>query len=420
MILDRNLILFTQVFPYGIGESFLEEEIKYLSNNFKTVTIVTSKKSIKKRILPDNAKVVFCNDYNGSNVNKLKHFIKLFFSLFLSEVLRFKNWKYFLKRTNINYLINSTSNASKIYTFLMKYIDNKNKTFDSLYLYTYWWLDESIAIALLKKKHPKIKAFTRCHGYDVYFERAKGKYLPYKYFTLKYLDRVFPISKNAINYIENNYPLSNYFPNKLSLSQLGVIEGSLSLEKTGDKDVFTIVSCSQIYPNKRLELIYNSIIKLNYKVKWIHLGSYIENFSEDYYEELIKNIKVSPENIEIDFKGKLLNFEILDFYKKNYIDLFINLSYSEGLPVSIMEAMSYSIPALATNVGGVSELVNDDNGILVARDSIAEEITSDILKFLELNTNLVIEKRKAAYNTWINKFNSKINYNKFINEINNL
>lgn len=419
MIIDGNLILFTKVFPYGIGESFLEEEIKYLSNNFKSITIVTSKSSSKRRILPDNVEVVY-GDFNGSNINKLKHFIKLFFSLFLTEFFRFKNWKYFFKRTNINYLINSTSNASKIYTFLMKYIDNNNKAFDSLYLYSYWWLDESIAIALLKKKHPKIKAFTRCHGYDVYFERSKGGYLPYKYFTLKHLDRVFPISINAINYIENNYPFSIYFPNKLSLSHLGVIEGSLSLEKTGDEDVFTIVSCSQIYPNKRLELIYDSIIRLGHKVKWVHLGSYIENFSETYYEELISKIKNSSENIEVEFKGKLLNSEILEFYKNNYVDLFINLSYSEGIPVSIMEAMSYSIPTLATNVGGVSELVNEENGILVARDSIAEEITFDILKFIELDINFVIGKRKAAYNTWVNKFNSKINYNKFINEINNL
>tara|TARA_X000000950_G_C13915800_1_gene660951 strand:- start:4768 stop:6027 length:1260 start_codon:yes stop_codon:yes gene_type:complete len=419
MIIERNLIFFTKVFPHGIGESFLEEEIKYLSNNFRSITIVTSKSSSGRRVLPENVEVIY-GDFNGSYLDKLKHFIKLFFTLFLPEILIYKNWKYLLKRTNINYLVKSTSSASIIYTFLMKYIDNNNIKFDSLFLYTYWWLDESIAIALLKKKHPKIKSFTRCHGYDVYFERSKGGYLPYKYFTLKYLDRVFPISKNAINYIENNYPFSNFFPNKLSLSQIGVIEGSLSLEKTGDKDVFTIVSCSQIYPNKRLELIYNSIIKLNHKVKWVHLGSYIENFSEDYYEELIKNIKVSPKNIEIVFKGKLLNFEILDFYKKNYIDLFINLSFSEGVPVSIMEAMSYSIPALATNVGGVSELVNDDNGILVARDSIAEEINSDILKFIELDKNFVIEKRKAAYNTWINKFNSKINYNEFINKINNL
>ena len=419
MILDRNLILFTNVFPYGIGESFLEEEIKYLSNNFKSITIVTLKTSSKRRILPDNVEVVHA-DFNGFNINKLKHFIKLFFSLFLTEFIWFKNWKHLLIRTNINYLINSTFKASKMYSFLMKYIDNKYKTFDSLYLYTYWWLDESIAIALLKKKHPKIKAFTRCHGYDVYFERSQGGYLPYKYFTLKYLDRIFPISQNAINYIENNYAFSNYFTYKLSLSQLGVREGSLSLEKTVDKDIFTIVSCSQIYPNKRLELIYNSIIKLNYKVKWIHLGSYIENFSEGYYQEIFKKIKFSPENIEIIFKGKLLNFEILDFYKNNYIDLFINLSYSEGIPVSIMEAMSYSIPTLATNVGGVSELVNDDNGVLVERDSIAEEITSYILKFIKLDTNLVIQKRKAAYNTWINKFNSDVNYNKFINEINNL
>ena len=89
MIIDRNLILFTNVFPYGIGESFLEEEIKYLSKNFKSITIVTLKSSGKRRILPDNVEVVNA-DFNGSNINKLKHFIKLFFSLFLTEFLCLK------------------------------------------------------------------------------------------------------------------------------------------------------------------------------------------------------------------------------------------------------------------------------------------------------------------------------------------
>ena len=48
---------------------------------------------------------------------------------------------------------------------------------------------------------------------------------------------------------------------------------------------------------------------------------------------------------------------MLDYYKNNIIDIFINLSASEGIPVSIMDAISFGIPCIATNVGGTGEIV---------------------------------------------------------------
>lgn len=41
------------------------------------------------------------------------------------------------------------------------------------------------------------------------------------------------------------------------------------------------------------------------------------------------------------------------------------MSDSEGIPVSIMEAMSFGIPVIARNVGGMSEIVNEENGLLL-------------------------------------------------------
>jgi glycosyltransferase involved in cell wall biosynthesis len=45
-------------------------------------------------------------------------------------------------------------------------------------------------------------------------------------------------------------------------------------------------------------------------------------------------------------------------------DVFILPSYHEGLPISILEAMSYGLAIISTPVGGIPEIVND-NGILV-------------------------------------------------------
>lgn len=45
--------------------------------------------------------------------------------------------------------------------------------------------------------------------------------------------------------------------------------------------------------------------------------------------------------------------------------IFVLPSYNEGLPMAIIEAMSFSMAAVSTTVGGIPELVGDDNGTLV-------------------------------------------------------
>jgi len=60
-------------------------------------------------------------------------------------------------------------------------------------------------------------------------------------------------------------------------------------------------------------------------------------------------------------------------------DIFILPSYNEGLPVSILEAMSYGMPVISTTVGGIPELIaNEENGFLVEpgdKPALYESIT---------------------------------------------
>lgn len=50
----------------------------------------------------------------------------------------------------------------------------------------------------------------------------------------------------------------------------------------------------------------------------------------------------------------------------NLCDVYVLPSYNEGLPISVLEAMSYSLPVISTNVGGIPEIVkNRENGFLI-------------------------------------------------------
>lgn len=49
----------------------------------------------------------------------------------------------------------------------------------------------------------------------------------------------------------------------------------------------------------------------------------------------------------------------------NLMDAYILPSYIEGLPISILEALSYGKPVITTPVGGIPEVVDEDNGYLL-------------------------------------------------------
>ena len=79
--------------------------------------------------------------------------------------------------------------------------------------------------------------------------------------------------------------------------------------------------------------------------------------------------------------------------------------------------MSFGIPVIGTNVGGVSEIVNEDNGYLLSANPTSQEIVSVIEKFQQLSTEDKEKKRKAAYFTWEDKYNAEKNYTQFVEDI---
>lgn len=65
----------------------------------------------------------------------------------------------------------------------------------------------------------------------------------------------------------------------------------------------------------------------------------------------------------------------------NWADIYILPSHNEGLPISILEAMSYGCPIISSPVGGIPEVVTD-NGIMVTPGN-SEEIFAAIRKYIE-------------------------------------
>lgn len=78
----------------------------------------------------------------------------------------------------------------------------------------------------------------------------------------------------------------------------------------------------------------------------------------------------------------------------NLMDVFILPSYVEGLPISILESLSYGKPVITTPVGGIPEVVNDTNGFIFAPGDVTA--LSEILKGIIINPTILKKKSNHA------------------------
>lgn len=79
----------------------------------------------------------------------------------------------------------------------------------------------------------------------------------------------------------------------------------------------------------------------------------------------------------------------------NWADVFILPSHYEGLPIAILEAMSYGCAIISTPVGGIPEVVTQDvNGVLLTPGN-SEEIASAIMKYADNKALLENEGKES-------------------------
>lgn len=396
---QNKLYLFTNRFPYVGGEPFLETEITYLANKFEHVLILPLDNSVGEILeLPENVKIF---GFNPAPILSIKKLIitnyKFILSRFMHEIWfsehRFKYLTQF--KFNLFQLIGSINLAEQ----LMRNIEAHQ-----IY-YTYWCNEWGSALATANSKGLKGKFVTRMHGYD-FDEQQNGRgYFSFRNAEIKIWNRIAQVSKYGYAYIKNRF---NEVDN-LTVSYLGV--NNLGVNPSHDASrPYTLVSCSNFVPLKRVNLLIEILANLNVPFKWIHFGS---GKGQDEIIELAKQ-KLKADSFE--FRGQIKNVDLMKFYNNTSVDLFINVSELEGLPVSLMEAISFGIPIVGCEICGVPEIVNVETGLLLDKNfkpEIAAHKIEELLKEKARN----VEYRKGIKDFYLENFNAKKNYEAFANSL---
>ncbi|MDO4189559.1 MAG: glycosyltransferase, partial [Lachnospiraceae bacterium] len=107
------------------------------------------------------------------------------------------------------------------------------------------------------------------------------------------------------------------------------------------------------------------------------------------------------------------------YYFENSIDAFILTSNTEGNPVSVIEAMSFGIPIISTNICNMPNLVSD-NGLLISENPDPYELSDAITRLSRMSKDDVSKMRIASRNRWEKEYKAENNCREFAMELNGL
>ncbi|HET6224892.1 MAG TPA: glycosyltransferase [Bacteroidia bacterium] len=404
MKLDHALFIFTQEYPYGKGETFIENELIELSPQFDTIYLFPLKKTSVARQIPiANANVVtlFENECNNKWGMLLSNFF-VFTGILVNEWKALGFSKFSSSFSSLKSILLLNLHRAKV---LNQYIQSGN--IKQVSYYSFWTDDWATILSILTLRKQIVGFVSRVHGYDLYEYRWPSKLIPFRNFQLKQVSKIIAASKDGLNYLKKHYPV---YENKFFLQHLNVFDKGLNPFDSNDSE-FTIVSCSNIISLKRVHLIPELLKENDLKIRWIHFGDGDKVLEQQLKEDIAK----LPTNISVELRGYISNPDLIRFYQTNKVNLFIHLSETEGgVPLVLQEVASFGIPMLATDVGGIPEIVNEETGILIPANFSKAEAAEKIKTFASspLNTPSF---RANVKSYWDRFFNAKENSIKLYN-----
>ena len=200
--------------------------------------------------------------------------------------------------------------------------------------------------------------------------------------------------------------------------RLGVINRKADFKTEIQQGKIHLVSCAMIYPNKRIDLLIRSLALIDqFEVDWEHFGEAYDPKDFTELKQLADELLTAKPNVHFDIPGFRSNEEVFNYYSENNVDLLVNLSESEGVPVSFMECLSFGVPVMATKVGGVAEIVTPDNGFLLSPNPSPEEIAQRLKDYYYSSTNEKLKLRENAFKMWKERYDADVNYQQLISEI---
>lgn len=396
-----DLIILTNSFPNASAKSedWLNDEIAITSHLYRNIILVPEYYSGEFVKLPGNCMVVDMTDVSQVSLTVVEVFNCL--QIVLSDFITYPSKTAFAKsfRYNLSLIKRLHQKAKKIY-YTQCHDINANPL-----VYAYWADNLATTACIIKQTYMPCRVVTRGHGYEIFEEQTKHGVVPFRRYQNKFLTRLFADSKRGLEHL--NYQ-NRINPEINTVSYVGTNDHGLGFFDAGKP--FSILTCSHIRGVKRLLLMPEILKHVTFDLVWHVIGDGEE------LEPLKQKCLSLPPNVKVEWHGYLKNEQIPDFYKQHTVNLFASLSYSEGLPVSMMEAQSFGIPIMSTDVGGCREICNEQTGFLIPKDFDPKSV-AEMLNVFRSSPKNTEQFRQACRSNWEREFSAIRNYTRFASEI---
>lgn len=402
-------LMVTSLYPYGTGETFITAELEHVAHQVSDIEIVPSFYSRNAKPRPARQPVNLA--YADGRWGVLR--VPLMLAALLMGLFQYRwlaDLKLILTRpgklANFKELVRALYRASMFERFLKQQAREGKAGYDVIYFY--WLVPEILGAArFCKTSGTNTRVICRAHRGDLYEELKPAGYAGLRREIVAAVDEIYCISEHGKQYLEQHYA---HLAGKFHLARLGVNDpGYLNHQPGGGP--LSIVSCSFVIASKRLHLLVDAIAQLldsdpALEVRWTHVGN--GPLLEAVQAHAASRLGPRAQAL---FKGYLTQAELMDLYREDTFDLIVNVSDSEGIPVSLMEAASVGIPIVATDVGGSAEIIGSANGVLVPADADAATVAAAIARFKDRGA--AAAWRHAARRYWDERFNAAVNYDRF-------
>lgn len=405
----KNLLVITAQYPNNTGDAaFIRTEIGYMSRVFKHIVVLSHGDPDMDCVpSPPNVTVLYFHKAHPRYLRYPKYILWLFTPSLWKEFFLIVRHK-----KNISCCFAALAFLGNVFIEKKQIAAAVARHHIDL-CYTFWFWVSTLSCLMLHDK----PVCTRTHRFDLYELRNNNNYQPFKIQMDRETARVLFISKNGLEYYRNTFATRENDVYKLCY--LGT-ENSEPFCAHDYAVSIHLLSVSNVVPVKRIHLIIEALAlcsKGGIKISWTHIGDGTE----------MQNIVCAAQEklgygdfVTYRFLGAKTNVQVCDYYKDNAVDLFVNMSESEGLPVSIMEAMSYGVPVIAPDVGGISEIVDGASGWLLNKEHCVAEFISVIKEWANMPATKRQQKARNAYHKWNTTFNAEKNYAAFAEEMLNV
>ena len=281
---------------------------------------------------------------------------------------------------------------------------------EELVFYSFWLLHSASAAARLREKYG-CHAVARANGGDLFEERSDCGRLPLRVYTIKNHDFISACSKDGQDYMIKKYGCGD-----ITQAYLGTADyGARSIAPFSGRRSFVIVSCSNIIPLKRVELIAEALALIGgEEIDWHHFGS------GELFDSVAEKASRLPPNVHAHLEGRLPHDKLIEWYATHDVHLFVSASTTETTPVSIMEALSFGIPVVATAAGGSGEAVKETHGTCIPIDIDAGQLARAIERFMHMDESEYMTFRANARAFWGSSFDAARNYAAFYDRLRRL